>query len=145
MELKIGDRVKVREYAEIPEDVRTKRIASMSGHIGTVEDKLWSEYHDCYVYRILFDGSNRHSSMMWTDDFLDKYEEHPTEYKYEFDVADNVVIAILYEVVGDTKTEVARGHGHIIHEGVIGIAQASSYALKKIYYQVNTDNGGWNR
>jgi hypothetical protein len=52
-------------------------------------------------------------------------------------VADNVVIAVLYAVVGDTKTEIARGHGHIMHEGVLGIAQASSYALKRIYMDLN--------
>ena len=61
-------------------------------------------------------------------------------YKYEFDYCDNVVVAILYEVGDDYKKEVARGHGHIIHEGVEGIAQASSYALKMIYYKLSKQN-----
>lgn len=137
MELKIGDRVKVREYEDIPENLRTKGAASLCGEVGTVADKLWSEGNDCYVYRIRFDGFNRISSKMWTADFFELFIEHPVEYKYEFDVANNVVIAVLYEVVGDRKTELARGHGHIIHEGVVGIAQASSYALKRIFMDVN--------
>ena len=137
MEFKIGDRVQVKEYADIPEDIRNKSIARLSGHIGTVEDKLWSDYNECYVYSIRFDGSSRKSSFMWTEDYLDKHEEHPTEYKYEIEVSDNVVIAYLYEIVGDTKTLVARGHGHIMHEGEIGIAQAGSYALKRLYLHVN--------
>lgn len=137
MELKIGDRVKVREYEEIPENLRTKGAASLCGEVGTVADKLYSECHDCYVYRVQFDGYNRISSKMWTEDFLDKIVEQPTEYKYEFDVANNVVVAILYEVVGDRKIEIARGHGHIIRDGAIGIAQASSYALKGIYMKLN--------
>ena len=29
-----------------------------------------------------------------------------------------------------------RGHGHIIHEGAMGIAQASAYALKKIWQKM---------
>ena len=137
MELKIGDRVQVREYEEIPENLRTKGAASLCGEVGTVMDKLWSEGNDCYVYRVRFDGFNRISSKMWTAESLELFVEHPTEYKYEFEMLDNVVVVVLYEVVGDTKKEVARGHGHIIHEGVIGIAQASSYALKRIYMDVN--------
>lgn len=137
MELKIGDRVKVKEYAQIPEDLRTKAIAAMSGDVGTVVDKLYSEYNEGYVYRVKFDVCDKISSKMWTEDFLDKFEEHPTEYKYEFVVEDSVVVAFLYEIVGDKKTLIARGHGHIMHNGALGIAQASSYALKRIYMDLN--------
>ena len=63
-------------------------------------------------------------------------------YTYDFEFLDNLVIARLYEVVEDKKWEIARGHGHIIHEGLVGIAQASSYALKKILEAVN--NGSLN-
>ena len=89
------------------------------------------------MYRILFDGSSRKSSVLWTEDSLDKHKEHTAEYKYEMEVSDNVVVAYLYEIVGDTKTLVARGHGHIMHDGAIGIAQAGSYALKRLYMYVN--------
>ena len=46
---------------------------------------------------------------------------------------ENLVVGIMYEVKGSTKTEIVRGHGHIIHEGALGKAQAASYSLKKIY------------
>jgi hypothetical protein len=58
------------------------------------------------------------------------------EYRYEFSYLDNVVVAVLNEVGDGYIREVARGHGHIIHEGVEGIAQAASYALKRIYLKV---------
>ena len=64
------------------------------------------------------------------------FEENPTTYKYEFEHLENVVVARLYEIKGDVVTEVARGHGHIMHDGVIGVAQAASYALKRIYEAV---------
>ena len=49
----------------------------------------------------------------------------------------NVVVARLYETKDGEEKEIAKGHGHIIHEGAIGIAQASSYALKRIYEDLN--------
>lgn len=137
MEFKIGDRVKVKEYADIPEAHRTKAMGRMCGEVGIVTNKLYSEADDSYTYKIQFDNYPRPSTKMWTEEHLDLYEEPTTEYRYEFENLENMVVARLYEVTGDTKTEIARGHGHIIREGVIGIAQASSYALKKIYEKLN--------
>jgi hypothetical protein len=51
-----------------------------------------------------------------------------------------VVVAKFYELGDDYKEEIARGHGHIIHEGKIGIAQAASYALKKILQKLSENN-----
>jgi hypothetical protein len=61
------------------------------------------------------------------------------EYSIETDIADGVVIGVIYEIDGDNKYEVCRGHGHIIHEGAEGIAQACSYAFKKAFEKI--DNG----
>ena len=137
MEFKIGDRVKVKEYANILESYRTKGVARLSGEIGTVTDKLYSEVNDGFIYRVHFDGYDRPSNKLWIEGYLDKYVEPSSEYKFEFECLDNVVVAICYEVVGDTKTEIGRGHGHIIHEGALGIVQASAYALKKLYEKMN--------
>ena len=30
-----------------------------------------------------------------------------------------------------------KGHAHLLHDGVVGYAQAASYALKKIYEKLN--------
>ena len=57
-------------------------------------------------------------------------------YRHEFDYLDNVVVCRFYEVQGKVETEIMRGHGHIIHEGAMGIAQASAYALKKIWQKM---------
>lgn len=53
------------------------------------------------------------------------------------DIANNVVIASLYEVDGNNARPVAKGNGHLIHEGVIGIAQAASYACLQLYRSLN--------
>ena len=52
----------------------------------------------------------------------------------KIDIAQNVVIVTLYEnTTGETAAVVAKGHGHLIHEGEIGIAQAASYACMRLY------------
>ena len=73
-------------------------------------------------------------------ELLVPYVEEVVTYYHEFDYLDNVVVARFYEVKGEEMTEIARGHGHIIHEGALGIAQASSYALKRIYQKINGED-----
>lgn len=133
----IGDRVIVKEYADIPVESRTKGIARLSGKIGTITDKLYSECFDGFVYNIKFDEFELPSKKLWTDDCFTYHNEPTTTYCYEFDFLNDMVVAKFYEVKGDTKTEIERGHGHIIHDGAKGIAQASSYALKKIFEKMN--------
>ncbi len=133
----IGDRVVIKAYKDIDPMLRTKGSARLCGMVGTITDKLYSEQIDKFVYRVQFDDYIKESCKLWTDDFFVPYSNPIVSYEYEFDVLDNMVVARFYEIVGDEKTEIARGHGHIIHEGAIGIAQASSYALKKILEKMN--------
>ena len=131
-EFTIGDRVRVRDYNDIPEEHRTQGISKMCGEIGTIEDVFYSEGKKCNLYVIHFDNYNK-STKLWKEELLEEVDDS-VSYEYEFEYLEKVVVARLYEVTEDSKTEIAKGHGHIIHEGVIGIAQASAYALKRIYY-----------
>lgn len=133
-EFAIGNRVRVRDYNDIPTELQSKGFARMCGEVGTIEDVFYSEAKQCNLYVIQFD-KYINSTKMWRAELLEEVNED-VSYSYEFDFCDNVVIAILYEYKEDSKTEIMRGHGHIIHEGAIGIAQAASYALKKIYYKM---------
>lgn len=133
-EFSIGTRVRVKDYQDIPQELQSKGFARMCGEIGTVEDVYYSEAKKCNLYVIQFDNYVN-STKMWKAELLEEVNED-VSYDYEFDYCDNVVIAILYEYREDSKTEIARGHGHIIHEGALGIAQAASYALKRIYYKM---------
>ena len=137
MEFKIGDRVTVKEYENIPEKHQSKGLGRLSGKQGTVIDKLYSEINEGFIYRVHLDGYDRPSNKMFTEEQLYIIIPIPKEVKIEFEYLDNVVVAILYEVVGDAKTEIARGHGHIIHDGTLGIAQAASYGLKRLYEKMN--------
>lgn len=134
MEFNIGDRVRVRQYDEIPEELRHKGFAKNVGKEGEIVDILYSTVQDCYMYRIHFDGKTKHSKTDFPEGSFDLIEDTIEEaaYAYEFDYLDNVVVARLYQIDGDKKTEIGRGHGHIIHGGAFGVAQAASYALKRI-------------
>jgi hypothetical protein len=133
----IGDRVVIRAYEDTPVESRTKGMARLSGKKGTIVDKLYSECFDGFVYTIKFDDFDMPSKKLWTEEMLYILKEIPVRYEYEFDYLEDVVVARLCEVKGEEKTEIERGHGHIIHEGALGIAQAASYALKKIYEKMN--------
>ena len=145
----IGDRVKVKDWCDIEESKKAKRTdsnphywstgkAKNCGLIGRIVDTLYSEAFDCYVYTVHFDGQSSPSRSKFDCDSFEAVPEAP-EAKYHYDIqkTDGRVIAILYETVGDEEKEVARGYGHIIHDGVNGFAQASSYALKKLYESLN--------
>lgn len=111
-------------------------IISASGEKGTVEDVLLSKGDGSLYYEV--DG---------TFYSAEDLEGIKSEYRYDIIKADtNVVVAVLYEIVNGNDVEVARGHGHIMHSGVVGYAQAASYALKKILCNINggeiTINGG---
>lgn len=140
MEFNIGERVRIRRYEDMSDSVKHKGIAKNVGNDGEIVDKLWSAARDCMLYRIQFDGFDRVSKTDFPEGTFDRISDLMARktYAHEFDYLDNVVVAIFYEVDADgKKTEIARGHGHIIHEGAKGIAQASSYALKMIYKELN--------
>lgn len=134
MEFNINDRVRVRQYDDIPEVLRNRGLGKSAGKDGEIVDIMWSNAREAYVYRIQFDGCDMPSRTDFIEGTFDLISElEKAEYTYEFEYAENLVIARLYEIKGDAKKLIARGHGHIFHDGVLGIAQAASYALKRIY------------
>jgi hypothetical protein len=133
MEFTIGTNVKIKEYDELPEAVKNKSVGRLAGHKAEIVDKVFSEAKGEDYYLLKVEGRKSVSTVCFTEDAFDEIKEEMPTYRYEFEYLPNVVVARLYE--GDVL--VARGHGHIIHEGAIGIAQASSYALKRIYEDLN--------
>ena len=141
MAFNIGDRVRVRQYDDIPEEFRNRGLGKSSGKDGEIVDILWSNAKNAYVYRIHFDGCDMPSRTDFVEGTFDLISElERAQYDYEFDYLENLVVASLYEIKGDARKLVARGHGHIFHDGVLGIAQAASYALKRIYKFLEGDD-----
>jgi hypothetical protein len=74
-------------------------------------------------------ASDAKKAPTWTDG--------PLPYYHEITYLDNVVLAVLYENTEDGPVELARAHGHIIHEGADGVAQAASYAMRLIWFKIH--------
>ena len=102
---------------------------------GRIVDILFSNATKKYLYSVKWDCIGMPTKSQHTEEELYLLEEK--KYRCDVDIHGNVVVVVLYETVGDDDFEVARGHGHIIHEGVVGIAQAISYASKRILLEVN--------
>lgn len=104
---------------------------------GIIEDKLFSNKLNDWVYTIHFNGSFFPSTTAYSGANLELVVEDKS-YRWEvFQADNNVVTAVMYESVNGVEREVDRKHGHCIHAGAIGFAQAASYAMKKIYTNMN--------
>ena len=108
---------------------------TLTDESGIITDKMFYEAKRCFMYLIKAHGTGR--TIMKEESALECYVK-AKEYKIETEIADNVVIGIIYEINGDLKTEVCRGHGHIIHEGAEGVAQACAYAYKQAFAAIDS-------
>lgn len=129
---KIGDRVK---------------ILPSNGDYGIINDIMFSSKQKCNLYEINYeDGDGFYGKFVASD-----LEPAPPAKEYsmdiKIDIAQNVVIATLYESVVGVQKPIRRGHGHIIHDGELGIAQAASYACRRLYESIVgiSNNGGYRR
>lgn len=57
----------------------------------------------------------------------------PIEYSFESYVEGNVAVVVMNATQGDKTWVYARGHAHILHNGEVGMAQAVSYAAKRMF------------
>jgi hypothetical protein len=102
---------------------------------GVVTDRMYSEAKSLFLYAIKPHDGGR--SVIRKESELEAFVKQ-AEYKIESDIADNVVIVVIYELRNGNKIEVCRGHGHIIHEGSEGVAQALAYASKKAFCHIDS-------
>ena len=131
--MNIGEIVRVKPREELPPELLSTRMTSLCGQEAEVIDRLYSESEEGYLYRVRLTGAQTIPLALFPEDALDLVVDDPVEYEHEFEYLENVVVARFYEVRGGERAEIAKGHGHIIHDGAYGIAQAASFALKRIY------------
>lgn len=116
-------------------NINDRVIEVATGESGIVTDKMFSEAKGIFIYLIKPDDGGR--SFMRKEDEIEPFKK-PKEYKVVTDIADGVVIVVIYEIENGQEYEVCRGHGHIIHEGAEGIAQALAYASKRAFSAIDT-------
>lgn len=110
-------------------------IVSNTYHVGVITDKMYSEARNMFLYTIKPDNGGKQISR--TEDDIEPFADDAT-YEIRTEIADNVVIVVLYETICGASREVCRGHGHIIRDGAEGIAQAMSYAAKRAFFAIDS-------
>lgn len=117
----IGDRVKV---------------PSKENKIGTVSDIWHSLYQDKLMYAVDIEGGIRG---LYAEVQLEP-APLPTEYSWEAHIDGNVAVVTMNATQGEKSWVYARGHAHIIHNGEVGMAQAISYAAKRMFESLDGDS-----
>lgn len=119
MEFKIGERV----------------YSKSRNNYGVIVDKLSSATRVDYVMYVLrMDGSQYHVQVLG-DDLVSATHRN---LGFEITLEDGVAIAGMYEVNADgRKEELMRGHAHFLSNDEVGVAQAASYAMKRVFTSMN--------
>lgn len=118
-----------------------QRVINAYGENGKIVDRMWSEKEASYLYGVHYDSAEEDEILLARGDELrDLQEEKNDNYEVETSILNNVVVAKVFKMENGKKKEFSRGHGHIIHNGDIGIMQALSYAFKKAYEKINNGN-----
>lgn len=133
--MNINDIVRIK-IDDLPAEAQTQKMKNLEGKEAEIIDRLYSETAQAYFYAIRLTGAKTIPSMFFPEAALELVEDEPAEYLHEIEYLDNLVLVRFYEVKDGKQTEIARGHGHIIHTGAAGIAQATSYAMKRIWGQL---------
>lgn len=120
MAYNIGDRVLVGKSGE-----------------AIITDRMYSEKSDKYLYCIRYKGRQEEQDDLYGEDDIQPYVEEKVEYELKTEISDGVVIFSCIEIRGDKRTLVARGHGHMLKSGTIGVLQAASWAARKAFTEVN--------
>ena len=111
----IGDRVK---------------IPSKANKTGIVSD-IWTSLAKAVVMYAVENEDDGYCGM-YAEDQLE-LAPIPTDYRFEACIDGNVAVVTMIATQGEKTWVCARGHAHILHNGEVGMAQAISYASKRMF------------
>lgn len=134
MEFKIGDKIKVIPYEELPEKGKSKGVARACGREGVIIDKLYSSKENRYIYKVQLETFNAPSSIDFTDDML-RFAGGGTTLTLKATIESDGVAIELYK--GDTRLK--RSFGRLLYDGEYGVAQAASWAAKLLMRSYEED------
>lgn len=111
---KIGDRVK---------------IPSRQLVIGKIVDIWHSIGKNAVMYAVECEGG--HTGLFGEDQL--EPAPLPVSYRFEAVVEGNVAVVAMHATQGNKEWVITRGHAHIIHDGDVGMAQAVSFAARRMF------------
>lgn len=111
----IGDRVKIPSKAEC---------------IAVISD-IWSSLaQDKTMYEVTHESNG--TKGLYAENQLEP-APLPTSYSFESQIDGNVAVVVMTATQGEKTWVYARGHAHILHDGEVGLAQAISYAARRMF------------
>lgn len=126
----------VEEPQETVETVSTKfqigdrvKIPSKALSIGVIRDIWSSVVQNKQMYAVETEGGH---CGLYAEDQLE-LAPLPIDYTFEAHIDGNVAVVTMIATQGDKTWIFARGHAHIIHDGEVGMAQAVSYAARRMF------------
>lgn len=111
----IGDRVKIPAKQDV---------------FGAISD-IWSSLaQDRTMYEVTLEGNG--TKGLYAENQLEPAPV-PTSYSFEAIIEGNVAVVTMTATQGEKTYIYARGHAHILHDGEVGMAQAISFASKRMF------------
>ena len=136
-----GDEETVEPEQDETAEVSTKfqigdrvKIPSKSLIIGTISD-IWSSLVKQSVMYAVNTEDGRCG--LYAENQL-KPAPLRIDYSFETHIDNNVAVVTMIATQGEKTWVYARGHAHILHDGEVGMAQAVSYASKRMFESVDT-------
>lgn len=105
-------------------------IPSKANKVGIVSD-IWSSLAKQSVMYAVENETDGYCGMY--NEFQLKLEPLPIDYSFEAHIDGNVAVVTMNATQGEKTWVYARGHAHIIHDGAVGMAQAISYAARRMF------------
>lgn len=105
-------------------------IPSKSNKIGIVTD-IWSSLAKASVMYAVENDDDGYCGM-YAEDQLEP-APLPIDYSFDVHIDGNVAVVAMTAKQGNRTWIYARGHAHILHDGEVGMAQAVSYAAKRMF------------
>ena len=105
------------------------KIPAKANTIGTVCDIWHSMVQSKLMYAVDIDGGHRG---LYSEEQLEP-APIPIEYTFSATVENNVAVVVMNATQGEKTWVYARGHAHILHDGEVGMAQAVSFAARRMF------------
>lgn len=105
------------------------KIPSKANTIGTVCDIWHSLVQSKLMYAVDVEGGIRG---LYAEEQLEP-APIPVDYSFGVTVEGNVAVVTMVASQGEKSWVYARGHAHILHDGEVGMAQAVSFAAKRMF------------
>jgi DNA-binding XRE family transcriptional regulator len=116
----IGDRVIIPAKAET---------------IGIVTDIWASMAQNRTMYEVAYESNG--TKGLYAEEQLE-LAPIPTDYTFETKIDGNVAVVAMIAKQGEKTWCYARGHAHILHDGEVGMAQAVSFAARRMFESLDS-------